>query len=257
MEQIVSNGIIDSYFNKLKQYLSVDVAIVGGGPSGLVASYYLAKNNYKVAIYERKLAPGGGMWGGAMMFNEIVVQKPALHILDELSIEYREFEHDFYVIDSVHAASALIYNASKAGVKIFNCTSVEDVVFLDNKVCGIVLNWAPVAREHLEIDPLVIMAKVVVDSTGHDCDVAHTLERKNNIKLNTETGKVIGERSLSINEGENSTIDNTKEIYPGLFVTGMAANGVSGSFRMGPIFGGMILSGKKVADLIINKIKNT
>ncbi|MFA7609770.1 MAG: ribose 1,5-bisphosphate isomerase, partial [Bacteroidales bacterium] len=57
-----------------------------------------------------------------------------------------------------------------------------------------------------------------------------------------------------INEGENSTIDNTKEIYPGLFVTGMAANGVSGSFRMGPIFGGMILSGKKVADLIINKI---
>ncbi|HNQ21113.1 MAG TPA: ribose 1,5-bisphosphate isomerase, partial [Bacteroidales bacterium] len=43
MEQIVSNGIIDSYFNKLKQYLSVDVAIVGGGPSGLVASYYLAK----------------------------------------------------------------------------------------------------------------------------------------------------------------------------------------------------------------------
>jgi len=28
MEQIVSNGIIDSYFNKLKQYLSVDVAIV-------------------------------------------------------------------------------------------------------------------------------------------------------------------------------------------------------------------------------------
>ena len=33
MEQIVSSGIIDSYFEKLKSNLSVDVAIVGGGPS--------------------------------------------------------------------------------------------------------------------------------------------------------------------------------------------------------------------------------
>ncbi len=256
MEQIVSNGIVDSYFSKLKQNLSVDVAIVGGGPSGLVASYYLAKNNLKVAIYERKLAPGGGMWGGAMMFNEIVVQKEVLPILDEFSIRYRELEGDFYTIDSVHAASALIYNATKAGVNIFNCTSVEDVVFLDKKVCGIVLNWAPIHRERMEVDPLVIMAKAVIDSTGHDCDVARTLERKNNIKLNTETGKVIGEYSLSINEGEKATINNTKEIYPGLFVTGMAANGVSGGFRMGPIFGGMILSGKKVAEMIINKLNN-
>ena len=31
MEQIVSSGIIDSYFEKLKSNLSVDVAIVGGG----------------------------------------------------------------------------------------------------------------------------------------------------------------------------------------------------------------------------------
>ncbi len=31
----------------------------------------------------------------------------------------------------------------------------------------------------------------------------------------------------------------------------MASNGVSGSFRMGPIFGGMLLSGKKVAELML------
>ncbi len=81
MEQIVSSGIVDSYFKKIKETLSVDVAIVGGGPSGLVAAYYLAKQGLNVTLYERKLAPGGGMWGGAMMFNEIVVQKEALDIL--------------------------------------------------------------------------------------------------------------------------------------------------------------------------------
>jgi len=254
MEQIVSAGIVDSYFKKLKENLSVDVAIVGGGPSGIVASYYLAKKGLNVALYERKLAPGGGMWGGAMMFNEIVVQKEALHILDEFDIAYNHYEKDYYTLDSVHATSALIYHATKAGVKIFNCTTIEDVVFQNNKVSGVVLNWAPVQREHMHVDPLVIMAKAVIDGTGHDCDIARTLERKNNIKLNTETGKVMGERSLSVDEAERTTVENTKEIFPGLYVSGMASNGVSGGFRMGPIFGGMLLSGKKVVDLIANNL---
>lgn len=254
MEQIVSAGIIDSYFRKLKESLSVDVAIVGGGPSGLVAAYYLAKNWIKVSLYERKLAPGGGMWGGAMMFNEIVVQQEAIHILNEFGIDYKPYTDVYYTIDSVHATSALIYHATKAGVKIFNCISIEDVVFHNNKVCGLVINWAPVHREHLHVDPLVIMAKAVIDGTGHDCEIARTVERKNNISLNTETGTVIGERSLSVEEAERTTIENTKEIFPGLFVAGMAANGVSGSYRMGPIFGGMLLSGEKVAKLIANQL---
>lgn len=254
MEQIVSAGIVDSYFNKLKENLSVDVAIAGGGPSGLVASYYLAKKGFKIALFERKLAPGGGMWGGAMMFNEIIIQKEALHILDEFNIEYKHYEKNYYTIDSVHSTSALIYYSTKAGVKIFNCTTIEDVVFQDNKVGGIVLNWAPVHREGMHVDPLVIMAKAVIDGTGHDCDIARTLERKNGIKLNTETGKVMGERSLSVDVAERTTVENTKEIFPGLYVSGMASNGVSGGFRMGPIFGGMLLSGKKVADLITERL---
>jgi thiamine thiazole synthase len=44
--------------------------------------------------------------------------------------------------------------------------------------------------------------------------------------------------------------------FPRLYVSGMASNGVSGGFRMGPIFGGMLLSGKKVADLIAQQLNN-
>lgn len=251
---MVSAGIIDSYFKKLKENLAVDVAIIGGGPSGMVASYYLAKKGLKVAVFEQKLAPGGGMWGGAMMFNEIVVQKDAIHVLDEFKINYQHYKDDFYTLDSVHATSSLIYHATQAGVAFFNCIAFEDVVFQQDKVAGVVLNWAPVFRERMHVDPLVITAKAVLDGTGHDCNVARTLERKNDIQLFTSTGKVVGERSLSVDEAERTTVENTKEIFPGLYVSGMAANGVSGGFRMGPIFGGMLLSGKKVAQLIAEDI---
>ena len=51
-------------------------------------------------------------------------------------------------------------------------------------------------------------------------------------------------------------MDNTAEIYPGLFVCGMSANAVYGSPRMGAIFGGMLLSGKKLAASIKDRIEN-
>jgi ribulose 1,5-bisphosphate synthetase/thiazole synthase len=40
-----------------------------------------------------------------------------------------------------------------------------------------------------------------------------------------------------------------------LDVAGMSANDTFGSYRMGPIFGGALLSGKKVADIVADKIK--
>ncbi len=255
METLVSGGIVASYFEKLSSNLSVDAAIVGGGPSGLVAAYYLAKAGKRVALYERKLAPGGGMWGGAMMFNDIVVQHDAIHILDELGVTYRPYKDGTYLLDSVHATSALIYAATRAGATVFNCYSVEDVVFRDDAVAGLVVNWAPVMREGMHVDPLMVASKAVLEGTGHDCMVARLVARKNGVRLDTPTGDVIGERSLSVELAERTTIENTKEVYPGLFVSGMAANGVSGSFRMGPIFGGMLLSGKKAAELMIRRIE--
>ncbi len=254
MEKLVSQGIVENYFNKLKDNLDIDAAIVGGGPSGLVAAYYLAKSGKKVALFERKLAPGGGMWGGAMMFNDIVVQKEALPILDEMGVEYKHYSGDAYLVDSVHATSALIYAATKAGATIFNCYSVEDVVFKNNRVAGLVVNWAPVIREGMHVDPLMIMAKTVLEGTGHDCMVARLVARKNNVKLNTLDGAVVGEKSLDIEVAERTTVENTKEIYPGLYVSGMAANGVSGAPRMGPIFGGMLMSGLKAATLMLEKL---
>lgn len=250
METLVSQGIIESYFGKLKRCLALDAAIVGGGPSGIVAAYYLAKAGHRVALLDRKLSPGGGMWGGAMMFNDIVVQKEALPILEELELSFKPWKDGTYLVDSVHATAGLLYRATQAGAVIFNCYSVEDVVYKQGRVGGVVVNWTPVLREGMHVDPLTLISRTVLDATGHDCEIARTVARKNGVSLATPTGGVVGEMSMDAEEGERMTLENTKEIYPGLFVSGMAANGVSGSFRMGPIFGGMLLSGRKVAELM-------
>jgi thiamine thiazole synthase len=251
----VSKAIIETYTKKFLDNLDIDVAIVGGGPAGLCAGYYLSKKKYKVALFERKLSIGGGMWGGGIMFNEIVVQDDAKGILKEMGIGVKKYKPGYYTADSIESVSALTYKASKAGLNIFNLISAEDIMVRKNKVCGLVLNWSSVEMAHLHIDPITLRAKYVVDATGHPCEVACLLQNKQGVKLRTKTGKIMGEKSMWAEVGEKAIIKNTSEIYPGIYVAGMAANAVFGGQRMGPIFGGMLLSGKKVAKLIDSRLK--
>ena len=251
----ISRAIIESYNKKLLSSLDVDVAIAGAGPAGLVCAYYLAKKKKKVAIFERKLSIGGGMWGGGMMFNEIVVQTAAKKILDEFGIRSRKYKENYYLADSVEAVCALGKEAVKAGSLIFNLVSAEDVMMRKNRVCGLVLNWSAVEIAGLHVDPLTIRAKFVVDASGHATEVVKVVERKTGIKLNTKTGKILGERSMWADMAESTTVKNTKEVCPGLYVTGMACNAVFGAPRMGPIFGGMLLSGKKAAQDLLKRLK--
>ena len=256
IENIISHAIVRAFSDKLTDALNIDVAIVGGGPSALVAAHDLAKKGISVAIFERKLAPGGGTWGGGMLFNEVVVQEEATAILREFGINHKEIPGNpgYYTLDSVEMASALIYGAVHAGAKIFNSMSVEDIVFKEGKVNGLVINWTPVERLGMHVDPLTVIAEAVIDGTGHPSEVMRLATDKAGIKLETPTGKILGEKPMWVDSGEASTIDNTREYYPGLFACGMSANNVLGGYRMGPIFGGMLLSGRKVAELAAKKL---
>ena len=55
IETTITRAIIEGFSEKLLNHLSLDVAIVGAGPSALVAARYLAKAGLKAAIFERKL----------------------------------------------------------------------------------------------------------------------------------------------------------------------------------------------------------
>jgi len=250
-EIIISKAIIERFMEKLLQATDVDVAIVGGGPSGLVAAYYLASAGKKVALFERKLSLGGGMWGGGMMFNEIVIQDEAREILDVFDVRYREYQQGYYTADAVLAVTSICSQAARAGASIFNCMSVEDVMIREGRVKGLVINWSPVEMAGLHVDPLTIAAGSVIDTTGHATEVLKVIERKADMQLATPSGKLVGERSMWAEKAERLTMENTRQICPGVYVAGMSANAAFGGPRMGPIFGGMLLSGRKVAELIL------
>ncbi|WP_258084481.1 sulfide-dependent adenosine diphosphate thiazole synthase [Thermococcus thermotolerans] len=247
-EMEISRAIIEAYTAELLEGLSLDVAIVGAGPSGMVAGYYLAKNGVKVAVFEKKLSIGGGIWGGAMGFNRIVVQEEAREILDEFGITYKSFKNGLYVADAIETATTIASQAVKAGVRFFNMVEVEDLVLKDDRVAGIVINWTPVLMTGLHVDPLTVEAKFVIDSTGHGAQISRHLVKRGLLE-------VPGEGPMWAERGEELTVKHTREIFPGLYVTGMAANAIAGAPRMGPIFGGMFLSGRKAAFEILEKLR--
>lgn len=252
-ETEITRATVKCALEDLLQNLEVDVAIAGGGPSGLEAARYLAAGGGKVALFERRLSVGGGMWGGGMMFPKIVVQEEGKSVLDEFGVKTKN-EGEQFVASSVEAVTKITAGAVDSGAHIFNGINVEDVMIRKDRITGFVVNWGAVERAQLHVDPLAIRSKFCVDATGHAAEVCNIVCRKVD-KLNTPSGGVAGERSMWAERSGALILENTKEVYPGLYVAGVAANAVFGAPRMGPIFGGMFLSGKKVAELIPGRLK--
>lgn len=255
-EVIISRAIAESFMKEFMESMEVDVAVVGAGPSGLLAAHCLAKSGLKTAVFERQLRVGGGMPGGGMMFNRIVLQKEGKEILDEFGVRTTLYKRGYYTADALEAISSLCVGAIRSGAKIFNLMTVEDIMIRgDKRVSGLVLQWTAVNMAKMHVDPLTVRAKVVIDATGHESDICHILVRKTGPKLKTATGAVMGEKSMWAEKGEADLVKNTIEVYPGLIVAGMAANAVLGSPRMGAVFGGMLISGKRAAELARTIVK--
>lgn len=106
-----------------------------------------------------------------------------------------------------------------------------------------------------QFDPLTIRSRVVIEATGHASEICHIVVDKLGGKLRTEGGGVMGERSMWTDVAESKIIENTREIYPGLILAGMTTNAVCGTARMGPIFGGMLLSGKQAVESTLDVLK--
>ncbi len=256
-ETTITRAIVKTAIDDFLSQLEVDVAIAGAGPAGLTCAYYLARAGAKVSIFERRLNYGGGMPGGGMLFPKVVVQETALAIARDAKVKLKKFSPGLYTAGSVEMIAKLGVCALDAGAKIHPAVSIEDVMIRENdKVCGVVINWTAVKAAGLHVDPLAIKSRFVVDATGHDAEVARVIERKiPGAMFKTTSGKIMGEKAMWADEGERKIVDYTNEAYPGLYLAGMSVCAVYGLPRMGAVFGGMLLSGKKAAQLILQRLK--
>lgn len=250
-EKEVTRAIVEGFAKEFNEYITSDVIVVGAGPSGLVAAKDIAKQKYKVLLVERMNYLGGGFWIGGYLMNKVTVRAPAQEVLDEIGVPYREVSEGLYVADGPHACSKLIAAACDAGVKVLNMTKFDDVVLRKGRVCGAVINWTPVSalpRAITCVDPVAIESRLMLDATGHDAVVVRSLQQRGLVDIK-------GFGAMCVEESEDAVVENTTEIYPGLIVTGMAVATTFGLPRMGPTFGGMLLSGKRAAEVTMEVLR--
>jgi len=247
-EKEVTRSIVRGFLAEFDEYVESDVVIIGAGPAGLTAARELAAAGRKVLLVERNNYLGGGYWLGGYLMNKITVRAPGHKELQKIGVPCKEdpATPGLWVADGPHACSKLIASACDAGVKVLNMTSCDDVVLREGgRVSGVVINWTPIKalpRQITCVDPVAIESKVVIDCTGHDAGVAGSLAERGMLEMKG-TGAMWVERS------EDLIVEHTSEVHPGLVLAGMAVSTFFGVPRMGPTFGGMLLSGVKAAKI--------
>jgi len=249
-EADVTEAILSEFAQGLKKHINNDVIVIGGGPSGLTAAWKLAKKKVKVLVVEANNYLGGGFWIGGYLMNTLTVRAPGQEVFDEIGVPYKEAKPGLYTADGPHACSKLIATACDAGVKFLNMTKFDDVVLRNARVEGVVINWTPVSalpRAITCVDPVAIESRLVIDSTGHDAHVVKALADRNLVEIK-------GMGCMHVEGSEDALVEKTGEVFPGLIACGMSVSTTFGIPRMGPTFGGMLLSGKKAAEVALDHL---
>jgi thiamine thiazole synthase len=252
-ENQITETIVREFLDDMVSHLKSEVIIVGGGPSGLVAAKDLAKSGIRVLVIEANNYLGGGFWIGGYLMNTVTFREPAQEILDEIGVPYKKVQEGLYSASGPHACSKLIAATCDAGAKVLNMTKFDDVVLREkNRVSGVVINWTAVSslpRAITCVDPVAIEANLIIDASGHDAVVASSLAKRGHMKLG-------GMDAMWVEKSEDLVVEYTREAHLGLIVCGMSVATVYGLPRMGPTFGGMLLSGQKAAKLAKDLLKN-
>ncbi len=250
-ESAVSRAILRSFVEGIEPYLQSQAIIVGSGPSGLMAAYDLGRAGVKTLLIENNNYLGGGFWIGGFLMNTVTFRAPAETILSEFGIPFRMVASELAVASGPLACAKLIAAACETGIQVLNMARVEDVIWKQDRVAGVVVNWSPVAglpRQITCVDPIAFEAEVVIDATGHEARVCRCLERRKLLSMTTDCGP------MNIAESEEAVIARTGEVLPGLILAGMAVATCFGLPRMGPTFAAMLYSGRAAARQALERL---
>lgn len=185
------------------------------------------------------------------------MRKPAHIFLDELGIDYDE-QDNYVVIKHAALFTSTIMSKllTRPNVKLFNAVATEDLIVKGGRVGGVVTNWALVSMNHDTqscMDPNVMEAKVVVSSCGHDGPFGATgVKRLKSIGMIEE---VPGMKALDMNSAEDAIVRLTREVVPGMIVTGMEVAEIDGAPRMVHMLTTLFLSSLRLRKLLLFNLK--
>lgn len=103
-----------------------DVAIVGGGPNGLIAAAYLARAGLRTIVVERRHEVGGGLATEETLFPGCYTNPHAVyHMMTDYMPLFRDFDLDIHGLTFVkpNAQTAAVFSD---GTSLMLCNQVED-----------------------------------------------------------------------------------------------------------------------------------
>lgn len=78
------------FIPEIKNHYDEKVAVIGAGPAGMTAAYYLAVEGYKVTVFEKQAAPGGMLKYGIPTFRlEKNIIDAEIEVLRDIGVEFR------------------------------------------------------------------------------------------------------------------------------------------------------------------------
>lgn len=161
---------------ELSVRMSVDVLVVGGGPSGIIAAQAAAEDGLNVALIESKSFLGGNLTIGLPILgflgqkgNQIIKGLPQ-RFIDKLAARNAASEHrpcplhmSITLVEPEAVKAVAFEMLNKCGVNVLLYTCFSGVVMDGDELKGVIIE-SKSGRE-------AILAKVIIDCTG-DADVA-------------------------------------------------------------------------------------
>lgn len=156
---------------------SVDVVVVGGGPSGIMAAEAAAKKGLKVMLLESKSFLGGNLTIGLPILGylsqkgKLITQGLAQKFIDRLKEKNAASDHrpcplhmSLTIVDPEEVKTTALEIMTENNVEVLFYVFFSGVIKEGNEVKGVIIE-SKTGRE-------AILAKVVIDCSG-DADVAY------------------------------------------------------------------------------------
>ncbi len=112
--------------DEFPEHSKFDVAIVGGGPNGLIAAAYLARTGLRTIVVERRHEVGGGLATEETLFPGYYTNPHAVyHMMTDYMPLFRDFDLDAHGLTFVkpNAQTAAVFTD---GTSVMLCNQVED-----------------------------------------------------------------------------------------------------------------------------------